>query len=632
MTDNILFTNHDIYDETLRQLLIDVAELRDEITAHASHRLDQYQAYYRAGVFNKSALNLAHYLALRQFDLRHLQDRLAQAGLSSLGRSEASVLSTLDAVIDVLKRATDKAYKVGDKNPSESGFNRGLQLLDQHSIELFGPFHEHSKVHVMVTLATETAWNYDLILALLDKGMTCARINCAHDDAVIWRRMIRNIRRAETETGKICRILIDLAGHKIRTGPIALGPSVHHIKVKKDAGGAIVDKGQLLLATDGNIPATGPDDSETLFRVAIPDALHQQLSPGSRAAFIDARGKQRYLQIEQAASASEWLASCDQSSYLESGCELTLSASGPADDSKAQDRFKLGTFVGKPQAIRLFKNDLLLLTENDIIGKPAEYDENKNLIQPAQIGCTLSSFSSRLTIGQPVWIDDGKLGAVVEALTEQGALLRVSQVRSSGVCIQSDKGINFPDTQLGLPPLSEKDLEDLDFACTHGDLIGFSFVETLADMDVLMAELAKRNATDLPIIAKIETNLAVKNLPEIILGTIGRHSLGIMIARGDLAVELGSARLAEIQEELLWLCEAAHVPVIWATQVLESIAKKGVRSRPEFTDAATAVRAECVMLNKGPYILDAIEALVNVMIRMQEHQRKKFSRLRALHW
>jgi pyruvate kinase len=93
-------------------------------------------------------------------------------------------------------------------------------------------------------------------------------------------------------------------------------------------------------------------------------------------------------------------------------------------------------------------------------------------------------------------------------------------------------------------------------------------------MECLMSELAKRNVPEMPIIAKIETNRAIKNLPDIILGTIGRHNLGIMIARGDLAVELGSARLAEIQEELLWLCEAAHVSVIWATQVLESIAKK----------------------------------------------------------
>ena len=231
-----------------------------------------------------------------------------------------------------------------------------------------------------------------------------------------------------------------------------------------------------------------------------------------------------------------------------------------------------------------------------------------------------------------MWIDDGKLGAVVQDITEQGALLLVTVAKPSGVRILSDKGINFPEAVLDLPPLTEKDLTDLDFVCANADLVGFSFVETLAGMDFLINELAKRNSSAMPIIAKIETNLAVKNLPEIILGTIGRHYLGIMIARGDLAVELGSARLAEIQEELLWLCEAAHVPVIWATQVLESIAKKGTRSRPEFTDAAMAVRAECVMLNKGPYIVDAIEALVNVMVRMHEHQRKKFSRLRALHW
>ncbi len=624
-----LFKNHDIYDDALKRLLDDVACLRTEIIANSRQRLEKYQAYYRSGVFNKSALNLAHYLSLRQFDLRHLQDRLAQAGLSSLGRSEASVLSTLDAVIDVLKRATDAEYLPGDKNPSESGFNRGLQLLDQHSIELFGPFHENSKVHVMVTLATEAAWDYGLILALLEKGMTCARINCAHDDPALWHGMIKNIRRAETETGKICRILMDLAGHKIRTGAITPGPPVHHIKVKKDVYGTVVMPGQLILTANADKwPENGGGD---LFSVSIPEVLHKRLGCGTCLGFVDTRGKQRLLQVERPLSNTEWLVSCNKNSYLASGCELVPLEQGKVDAETA-DKFHLGAFVGEPLEIRLFKNDLLLLTENDIAGAPAEYDKNGALAKPAQIGCTLSAFSTKLKIGQPVWIDDGKLGAVVENILQAGTLLRVVQARSNGVRIQSDKGINFPDTDLGLSPLSEKDLTDLDFACTHADLIGFSFVETLADMDYLMAELAKRNATELPIIAKIETNTALKNLPDIILGTIGRHSLGIMIARGDLAVELGSARLAEVQEELLWLCEAAHVPVIWATQVLESIAKKGVRSRPEFTDAAMAVRAECVMLNKGPYILDAIEALVNVMIRMKEHQRKKFSRLRALHW
>jgi pyruvate kinase len=211
-------------------------------------------------------------------------------------------------------------------------------------------------------------------------------------------------------------------------------------------------------------------------------------------------------------------------------------------------------------------------------------------------------------------------------------LLRVRHADPQGVRLRADKGINCPTTRFNLPPLSDKDLADLDFVCRHADMVGFSFVESLSDMQALITALKKCGAGRLPIIAKIETARAVSNLPEILLGTLGRHRIGVMIARGDLSVELGSVRLAEIQEEILWLCEAAHVPVIWATQVLETIAKRGLRSRGEFTDAAMGVRAECVMLNKGPFILDALCALDRVLRSMQEHQHKKFSRMRALHW
>jgi pyruvate kinase len=134
----------------------------------------------------------------------------------------------------------------------------------------------------------------------------------------------------------------------------------------------------------------------------------------------------------------------------------------------------------------------------------------------------------------------------------------------------------------------------------------------------------------MPVVAKIETAAGVRNLPGILLTGMGRRSMGVMIARGDLAVELGNVRMAEIQEEMLWLCEAAHVPLVWATQVLERLAKKGMSSRPELTDAAMGVRAECVMLNKGPYITRAVNTLDRILSRMQDHQRKKTSRLRAL--
>jgi pyruvate kinase len=106
-----------------------------------------------------------------------------------------------------------------------------------------------------------------------------------------------------------------------------------------------------------------------------------------------------------------------------------------------------------------------------------------------------------------------------------------------------------------------------------------------------------------------------------------RYPTAVMIARGDLAVECGWERLAELQEEILWLCEAAQVPVIWATQVLEHKAKKGQPSRAEISDAAMSQRADCVMLNKGPHILAAIRMLDNILRRMQGHQYKKTARL-----
>jgi pyruvate kinase len=164
-------------------------------------------------------------------------------------------------------------------------------------------------------------------------------------------------------------------------------------------------------------------------------------------------------------------------------------------------------------------------------------------------------------------------------------------------------------------------------------MVGLSFTEQAADVLYLQEQLGRHGAEGLPIMAKIETAHAVSRLPDIIARSLARNiDLGILIARCDLAIELGSFRMAEIQEEILWLSEAAHVPVIWATQVFKSLARKGVASRPEITDAAMVVRAECVMLNKGPYIQNAVSILSDVLQRMEAHQFKKISLLWALHW
>ena len=167
--------------------------------------------------------------------------------------------------------------------------------------------------------------------------------------------------------------------------------------------------------------------------------------------------------------------------------------------------------------------------------------------------CLPSEVHGYLEEGQPVFIDEGRIGARIEALDDQGALLRVIHVKAEGDKIRPEKGMNFPDSNLGLPALTEKDLSDLDFVVSQADLVGYSFVQSADDMDRLVAALAERDAAHLGIVAKIETRRCVQNLPDILAHGAGRHPFGVMIARGDLAVELGFAPLPELQEEILWL-------------------------------------------------------------------------------
>ena len=253
---------------------------------------------------------------------------------------------------------------------------------------------------------------------------------------------------------------------------------------------------------------------------------------------------------------------------------------------------------------------------------------------PVQVGCTLPSVFEQLRPGAAVWVDEGRLGGVVRAVLPEGAIVDVQNAPPCGFKLKPDKGLNFPDTDLGVPPLTDKDLADLDFVAANTDLVGYSFVQEASDVarlqEELIARVGERRATAVGIVAKIETPRAVRNLPEIIVQGAGRQPFAIMIARGDLGVEIGFARLAEIQEEILWLCEAAHLPVIWATGVLNGLVKDGQPNRGEMTDAAMSARAECVMLNKGPYVVEALRCLDELFARMAEHQQKKSPRLRAL--
>ncbi len=253
------------------------------------------------------------------------------------------------------------------------------------------------------------------------------------------------------------------------------------------------------------------------------------------------------------------------------------------------------------------------------------------ILTPATIGCTIPEVLDDVKSGESIWFDDGKIGGIIENVEPGQVLVRIMRARLRGEKLRSNKGINLPESSLRLEALSAKDLEDLSFVAEHADVVELSFANSARDVELLLQHLKRLDHRQPAIVLKIETRRGFENLPDMLLTAMRTPCCGVMIARGDLAVECGFERLAEIQEEILWICEAAHVPVIWATQVLETLAKEGMPSRAEITDAAMGHRAECVMLNKGPHVLSAVRVLDDILRRMQAHQSKKRSMLRELH-
>jgi pyruvate kinase len=482
-------------DELYNRLEALIADVRREGDAQAK----AWRGRIERRAFAASAANLAHYLAVRRRDLRPLQRPLMALGLSSLGRLESRVAPTLLAV-----QAALSALRGGEERragPSASEFFSGERRLRSNARDVFGTTGASRPVALLITCPSEAADDPAFMLELARREVEAVRINCAHDDADAWSRMIGSLRAAEAETGRRVKVFMDLAGPKIRTGEIR--------------------------------------------------------RPADRK-------------------------------RVRAGERLALARPGRVDE----------------------------VAEADFA-----------------VECTLPEALDAARVGHRVFVDDGKLTAMVDRVMPWGVTARVTAATARGYKLKPEKGLNFPDSDLQIDALTDRDRADLAFVATHADAIEFSFVQSAEDVAMLQAALAEHRPDDwrqMGLVLKIETARAVRSLPEILVAAAGRQPTAVMIARGDLAVEIGFARTAEMQEELLWLAEAAHTPVIWATQVLESLVAEGASSRGEMTDAAMAARAECVMLNKGPYLLQAIDQLHALFERMERNQHKKTPQLRRL--
>ena len=576
-----------------------------------------------------SAINMIHYLGLRQRDIRPLQRKLATVGLSSLGRTESHVLSSLQAMIVLLQHALGKQ---NDKPPLKENVDASMvnpARLKINTDNLLGHPPAQRNVRILVTLPGEAADEYELIKEMLLQGMDCARINCAHDTPAIWTRMIENIKLAKRETGRHCSILMDLGGPKLRTGEIALAPAVMKWRPVRNIFGKITSPARVWLHPETDIFC---GSETTTFHLPIKDDFLVQAKVNNRIEFTDARGAHRVIQLVEQVGKGFW-AESNQTSYLVPDVKLhLLQVPTSGHPRRVGTTGKVGELPPKPVTIRLQRGDSLILTRDPIDGCPAHFDENENLLSVASIACSSPEVFESVRPGERILLDDGKIGGVIRSVSPDKMQIEITHVRDGGEKLLADKGINLPDSQLELAGLTSLDIEHLEFVVRHADMVGLSFVRRPEDVILLQQHLKRLDAEKLGIVIKIETRAAFEQLPKILFALMRSSKVGIMIARGDLAVECGYERLAELQEEIMWLAESAHLPVIWATQVLEGLAKSGIPSRAEVTDAAMGERAECVMLNKGPHIIEAIQMLDNILQRMQGHQQKKSALLRRLHW
>ena len=567
-----------------------------------------------------SAVNLLHYLALRRHDLRKIQSELHALGLSSLGRSEAYVLRSLEAVLSVLQQLQGDKPQITPISPARPDFAMGRQLLELHTTELLGPPPAGRRVRIMVTMPTDAGDCYELIHELMLRGMDVVRINCASDGPAEWERMIEHVRRAEKELGRTCRVLCDLSGPNPRTGPIQLGPGLIRWAPLLDSRGRVHHPARIWIT---NVIPSAPRGADAVLPVAL-DTL-DVLQPGDEISFTDTRARNCSIVVESLAEGGCWAVGT-HTAVLNEGLPLSMRRGGHDIASGY-----VGAIPPVEQVLSLRVGAELLITQGSAPGRAAIEDESRQIILPAQIGCSLDEVFRDARIDQHIFFDDGRLAGVITKTTPGSLLVKIVEARKGEAKLRSGKSINLPDTDLGVDAVTEKDKGDLAFAVQHADMVGLSFVRHAADVERFISELDRPSERPIGIVLKIETQQAFQELPRLLLTAMRRPPVGVMVAHGDMGVELGFERLAEVQEEVLWICEAAHIPVIWATQVLESLAKKGLPSRAEVTDAAMGGRAECVMLNKGPHVLHTVEFLSDILRRMQEHQEKKHSMLRRLH-
>lgn len=579
-----------------------------------SHRLDQQIKYiyqqvisdiqpihnqYPAVYGMKSRDNLLAYIALEKYNLKELSIRLKEHGLASIEDANAHVLYTMKKLLAYLDRRELLDSSLSCPSPSESS-----SILQSRANRILGNCPGGRRSRIMVTLDAKMIYNPSLMEELLEKGMDIARINCAHGDPKIWEELIFTLRKTEEKLkanaklkGSPCKIYMDLAGPKIRIGSFTQQEKVLTIKAPVDPYGKAI--GPIEGYLDSRAAETRIDDDSFTFAVKESSPV-DLLRIGDECTFLDLNNQKRILRVTGRVSETCVKVQLDYTAFI-GGTTVFIHEKGT---------FPIRSLKQGPVEIQLSKGDYLrLYLDGERLGHAASESGH------AGVPVTLKKAFQNVHPRDRIFIDDGKIGGIVHRIEKDYIDIKILSPADKYVKVREGKGVNLPDSLLSLniPALTDKDLSDLPFIVRHSDMVGISFVHSPNDLKMLKSHLELMSASHLPVIVKIETKDAIHHLGRILLEGLNFKGFGVMIARGDLAIEVGYEQLASAQNQIFNLCSAAHIPVIWATGVLDNLTKKGNPTRAEITDADFAAYAEAVMLNKGKYIPESIELLNQIL-------------------
>ena len=431
-----------------------------------------------AGGYRDSVRNLLHYLGLRQHDLSKLQQELRTLGLSWLARTEAHVLAGADAVLVALHALAIADVPKGRLAQQPVTFETGPALLEQHTSLLLGPVPDHG-TRIMVTMPSQAGDDYRLIRDLLAAGMDLMRIDCAHDSPDVWRRMISNLEAAQHEVDRPCRVMMDLAGPKLRTGELGGNSRLVHWKVRKNPRGEVIAPARIrvVAATGKHLePDAAPElpvGAELLAAARTGDYLLLESTPN----------RPRKLRVVHKSGSVCW-AETNHSGYAEPGTPIALMRNGDGVIARGE----VGEVPWLEEPVLVFRGEFLVVTAPSQTPCNEGIGDGHSPIE-ARVPCTLPEVFQFVEKGHRILFDEGRIeGVVVEAASHQ-SVVEVTRADRNGSKLRSDRPIHLPDSNLQLAALTDQDLRDLDFVAAHADIVGLSFVRGPQDLLDLQREL-----------------------------------------------------------------------------------------------------------------------------------------------